>query len=95
MPYADRVFTCRCGTEFRKRAPAGSDQLCIMCRIEAMAASITQMHAKSGPAWDAWCDRVHRLIGCPLADPQGDVGLAAARWLYDKGGSRGTPSPGT
>lgn len=85
MPYKARDFTCQCGARFTRRAPAGSDLLCIDCSITAYGTYAVQMHQRQGPYYAAWLRAVHRLTGCPLADVGTDNPLPLPRDLDSPG----------
>lgn len=63
-----------------------------MCRVEAMARALTEMHIRSGPAWDAWCDRMHRLMVCPLAHVPTAQLRAMGPIAIGSAAARGSPS---
>jgi hypothetical protein len=96
VPYALRDFACdSCGTALRKRAPAGSEQLCIVCTVERSAAAIRQLHMHSGPAWDAWSAGLHRALGCPAAGLSADEVAQLVALIRAGYGSTRSPSPAT
>lgn len=96
MPYALREFACSgCGQPVSKRAPSGTEHLCVPCSVERSADTIRQLHYHSGPAWDAWLARIHALTGCPLAHmTPADLARASAALAAEDGIPR-SPSPVT
>lgn len=51
-----------CGTPTNRRHKTNYRPVCAECSLARAVSAARQMKAKSGPAWDAWCASVGRLV---------------------------------
>lgn len=73
MPYRMRRFTCAgCGMAVVRRRQADAKVHCTPCSIKRSVEAQRQMHAKSGPFWDAYVlaqvAAVHRMLASSAPD---------------------------